>query len=269
MSRLRIAVACMALIAVSCSGPSETADSADLAVRGAAAGESAATTGQVAPLPAPPKLPPEKKDLPVERLQSGDLAMLGALSEEEAAWLEEHGFPTAEELGAVPLLEEEELFNAMHQGNAKAAALLGHVRALKGDFAGASSAFYRGMQLGSIYAMEQHAIHGLIEASDVQDGRIIATPSAIKALFVAEMEVARMLGDHRVDHYIRQYASGLDMSIHADDILSQTAEYMRQYGMSEAPRAPDPRPNASLWSQVDAADPDGIVSVYLRPSTFP
>lgn len=210
-----------------------------------------------------------KKNVPVSGVQTTELSVLGALSKEEAWWLVEHGFPTAQELDAVPHLDVETLSRAMHDGNGKAAALLGHVRAQQGDFSGASAAFARGAQLGSIYAMEQHAVHELLEWSDVRNGRIVASPAGHKALFVAKLEVAKMLGDHRADYYIQKYARDVDMSRYGDDILAQAVEYMRQYGMSEAPRAPDPRPNADLWEQVENADPSTMVSIHGRPSTFP
>lgn len=198
-----------------------------------------------------------------------DLAVIGALSKEEAHWLERNGFPTAEELDALPSLDEKKLFLAMHQGNGKAAALLGHKRAAHDDLIGASSAFARGAQLGSLYAREQHALVELMRVSEVRDGQIVAFPSEHDVVLAARMEVARMLGDHRAEQYIEKFAANVDRTRYSDDILGLTREFMRQYGATESPRAPDPRPNADLWKELESAPPSSMVSLYQRPSTLP
>ena len=199
-------------------------------------------------------------------INASSLSTLAALSEEEAVWLDRNGYPTPEELADALEADENELVQAMHRGSGRAAALLGHKLVEQGDHRRAAAVFGFGADLGSIYAREQHAITQLAMRSrnhGAFDG------SHEEMLFVARMNVAKMLGDHRADVYIEQYGKGLDMSLFGDDVLAQTAEFMRQYGRTKAPRPPDPRPNANLWRELEKAAPAEVITIYRRTPPRP
>src|SRR5690606_1108127 len=91
----------------------------------------------------------------LESRHSGSMA----LSREEAAWLDRHGYPTSEELDALSRYDVTTLEDGLRERkDIKAAALLGHRLLMDGDVVGARSAFAAGADLGSLYARQQMAI---------------------------------------------------------------------------------------------------------------
>lgn len=171
-----------------------------------------------------------------------------ALSEEERRWLADNGFLSKTRLDALQALGEAALLERAREANDReAATALGLLRQANGDTAGAILALDRAARQGSLYALEQLAFSELQDSLSVP-GIGIADQEAARARFVARMEQARLMGDHRVDVYIDQQAPDLDMQRHADAILQQTAEYIRQMDEDAAikgipARKPDPRPN--------------------------
>ena len=179
--------------------------------------------------------------------QAGDPAFV-ALSDEERRWLANNGFLTQARLDALQALGEAALLERSREANDReAATALGLLRQANGDTAGAIRALDRAARQGSLYALEQLAFSELQDSLSVP-GIGIADQEAARVRFVARMEQARLMGDHRVDAYIRSAASDLDLRRHADHILEQTTEYIRQMDEDAAikglpARKPDPRPN--------------------------
>lgn len=188
-----------------------------------------------------------------------------ALSIEEAEWLDKHGYPTAEELQLLDTFDSHELeLRLRNQRDGKAGALLGHQLIERGDHAKAAAVLAASASTGSLYAYQ------LLGVAQLERRRASGgfTQSS-EALFVARMEVARMLGDHNVDMLIRRYAPDFDRKRHAAAVLAQVAEFMRQRGADAQIRGipamgPDPRPNSQEWRRLEVATSVDEFEVYDR-----
>lgn len=122
-------------------------------------------------------------------------------------------------------------------------------------------------RLGSIYANEQLAFAELQARTGYTPGSQVRVPTSLQVLFVARMETARILGDHRVDRYINQVAGNLDRRTYADHILRQTTEFMRQIGEDAAIKGirapgPSPRPNQEAWEALQKNPGTGSIPVF-------
>lgn len=194
---------------------------------------------------------------------------LMALSPDEAAWLDRHGYPTPEEMEMLSSHDLRALEDAMrNRRDPKAAALVGHRRLLDGDIDGAWSAFAAGSELGSLYARQEMALIATQRLTGLPRDSLSQADQGNLMVMVAQLEVAKLLGDHRAQDYIDRYASTLDWKRYGKHVLTQTAEFMRQYGegaraRGERPLGPDPRPNADAWSRL-SSDPNAMVTVYER-----
>jgi hypothetical protein len=192
-----------------------------------------------------------------------------ALSDKEADWLKRNGFLSHEELRDLQALGERALLErSREKGDMAAATALGILRLRNGNTAGAIRSLDRAARSGSLYALEQLAYAELLDFQTGPGQRDIASEQNAQALFVARMEQARIMGDHRVDFYIEQVATGLDRQRYGDQILRQTTEFIRQVGSDAATRGvpaqgPDARPNIDLW-QAAAAGPNGVISAGIR-----
>ena len=203
-----------------------------------------------------------------EVLGSGHPSLI-ALSVEEAQWLDRHGYPTREELAQVRSYDVDLLESAMrNRKDVKAAALLGHRRALEGDLAGAASAFSAAASQGSLYARQQLAIANMQDITGLPDDRFSEADPGALVILMAQMEMTKQLGDHRAQTYIDRFGEGFDWNTYGRHVLNQTGEFMRQYGenaraVGMRPLGPDPRPNADLWHKL-RDDPSAMVTVYQR-----
>lgn len=192
-----------------------------------------------------------------------------ALSRDEARWLQRHGYPTASEMERLRSFDVEQLETALrNRKDVRAGALLGHRLLLDGDVAGASSAFSAAAAFGSLYARQQMALVNTMDLTGLPMDRLGEADQASLGVMVAQLEMARLLGDHRAKAYIDRYASTFDWKLYGRNVMNQTAEFMRQYGefaraVGRRPAGPDPRPNAELWSSL-GSDPNAAVTVYDR-----
>lgn len=197
-----------------------------------------------------------------------------ALSEDEAAWLDRHGYPTPAELDALLTYDIEELSSATrNRRSQKAAALLGHRKMSEGDMEGAWAAFAAGSNLGSLYARQQMAIVSAHRVTGLPIDKLAQADQGNLGVMVAQLEVARMLGDHRAQALIDRYATNFDWDYYGKHVLTQTAIFMDQYGeyaraRGERVKGPDPRPNAEAWSKLQE-DPSALVTVYTRGRSYP
>ena len=182
-----------------------------------------------------------------------------ALSSGELAWLQRNGFLTHEQLRDLFALGETELLNrSREQGDMVATTALGLLRLRNGDSRGAILALDRAARSGSLYAIEQLAFAELNDFQTSNLPRDSASEDSALVQFVARMEQARIMGDHRVDYYIDRAASGLDRNRYGNQILQQTTEYMRQMAEDSAVRgvsshAPDARPNIDQWQLISTS----------------
>jgi len=231
----------------------------------------ATTTGQLREAPGPmsskhgPDMAPPSESIvvTVNEIQTNPNAILLALSREEAVWLDRHGYPTEEELARVSFLSLQELEQRHDNGDHKATVLLAHKYIEEGDLNMAFAAFGDAAQKGSIYAREQAAIVNRDRNTD---------PALAHAFvgFALDMELARIFGDHRVDALIRRElpAGAVDVYVREGVLaslpaqLQLIAEDARMRGVPMP--APEPRPNADLWNQIDAGSVTEV-TVYARP----
>lgn len=199
---------------------------------------------------------------------------LFALSAEEAAWLDRHGYPTPDELDALLTYDIDELTRATrNRKDPKAAALLGHRRLLEGDVDGAWAAFAAGSSLGSLYARQQMAIVSAHQITGLPIDDLGQADQGNLGAMVAQLEVARMLGDHRAQALIDRYTTNFSWDLYGKHVMAQTAIFMDQYGefaraRGERVRGPDPRPNAEAWAKLQE-DPNALVTVYTRGRSYP
>ena len=214
------------------------------------------------------------RDAPGSQVLGARHANLLALSEEEAAWLDRHGYPTQAELDALLTYDVDDLSSATrNRKDPKSAALLGHRLMIDGDLDGAWAAFEVGAGLGSLYAMQQVAIVSAQRATGLPTENLAQADQGNLGVMVARLEVARMLGDHRAQVLIDRYAKNFHWDVYGKQVLAQTAIFMDQYGeyaraRGERVRGPDPRPNADAWANLEK-DPNGLVTVYTRGRSWP
>lgn len=222
------------------------------------------------------RLPPRQESTALSGAEvlGAEHQSLIALSPEEAAWLDRHGYPTNEELEALLSYDPAKLEDAMrNRRDKKAAALLGHRRLLEGDVDGAMYAFAAGSRLGSIYARQQLALTTTQRVTGLPRESLPEADQGNLQVMVAQLEVAKLLGDHRAQEYIDRYAHTLDWEHYGKHVLTQAVEFMRQYGEDARargvrPMGPDPRPNAEAWGRL-SADPNAVVNVYERDGNAP
>lgn len=198
---------------------------------------------------------------------AGTDTRLWALSIEEARWLEKHGYPTMAELQRLDSYSEDALLEAGRDRKVpKAAVLLGLKRLGADDESGALAAFSVGARNGSLYARQAAALTSLRRAGNYPGG----ANDDHKAIAIAELEVTRMLGDHRVGGLIDHLGSDLNSRFYGETIRQQMVEFMRQYAADYSSRGlpvpgPDPRPNADLWAKIDAGtDPNEVITIVDR-----
>lgn len=174
---------------------------------------------------------------------------LAALSEDEAAWLEKHYYPTPEDLARLSELDTEALRGT---NDPRMAMLHGLALLEQGNIGGAMAVLRKAATLGSIYAWEQLGIANYNYALETLGGDPIGDHAII---LMAHLEVARMLGDHNAQYLMDQYLPSFDHRRNAYAVQRQVAEFMRQFGegarlLGVPPPGPDPRPNAGLWQDL-------------------
>lgn len=202
---------------------------------------------------------------------SAEHQSLIALSEAEAAWLDRNGYPTEVELNGIASADIQALEAAMRdRRDGKSAALVGARRLHDGNLSGAISAFARGAELGSLYARQELAFAELMDSTGLpRDALNETVDQASLTTFVAQMEVAQIMGDHRAKANVARYAGNFDWSTNSRAVLSQVVEFMRQHAADAAVRGvratgPDLRPNADEWLQLPV-DQNARVVMYGRP----
>ncbi len=187
----------------------------------------------------------EKDDVRV--LFSRDPRLL-ALSEEEAAWLDKHYYPTQEDLDSLSGIDVDALSGTK---DPKLAVLQGLALIEHGQLSAAASVLDKATALGSIYAYEEAAI----AEYNLMNERLGGSSLDGQNILMARLEVARILGDHTVQYLIDTHLPGYDVRRNAYAVQQYVTEFMRQLGENarhlgvQSPGT-DPRPNAELWSDL-------------------
>lgn len=198
---------------------------------------------------APPAL------LSAEEISAMNPALV-ALSPEEARWLYRHGYPTQDELDALPATSHDELLRRARAGDVRALVLEGLKLEMEGDLSGAFATLSVAAQRGSLYAREK------LGEVTLREERLHAGSAQVGdfAQYHLYMQIAKVFGDHRVDAMIertlpsnlspelrRQLDESALASLPAQ--LQSIANDARLRGVPQP--APDPRPNVDIWAQLE------------------
>src|SRR5690606_19355564 len=130
-----------------------------------------------------------------------------------------------------------------------------------------------GANLGSLYARQQMAIVGAHRIASMSPREDAASDPAILGPMIAQLHVARMLGDHRAQSLIDRHSADFNWEYYGRNVLNQTARFMDEIGCYAQLKGrlaigPDPRPNAYEWDQMEK-DPGARVSLYTRSRPNP
>ncbi|MDH5835094.1 hypothetical protein [Luteimonas kalidii] len=184
-----------------------------------------------------------------------------ALSIEELEWMGRHYYPTPEELASLDRLDLERLAGTSDPG---LQTLQGLALIQRGDIAGALSVLQNAATRGSIYAYQEAAVaqHALLAER-------LGRSHEIDAALRAQLEVSRILGDHRAGHLMARHLPDFDPAAHAALVQQYTTEFLRQLGsnaqaLGTNAAGPDPRPNLAQWNDlIRLADAGESVSVEV------
>lgn len=175
---------------------------------------------------------------------------LFALSREELDWMRRHQFPGRKELEALATLDVDALDGT---DDARLATLQGLALLQRGDDSGMAVLFKAGA-LGSIYGYEEAAIaqwrmlqERLGKGPDLDD------------MLMGHLEVARALGDYKVDYLVEKYLPGYPIAERASTVQRHTTEFLRQLGANanlRGVRTPgiDPRPGLEQWRDLQVIE---------------
>ncbi|MDP1696343.1 MAG: hypothetical protein Q8L45_00925 [Xanthomonadaceae bacterium] len=199
---------------------------------------------------------PASSPLPVQIFSAEEIKAMDpslvALSPEEASWLYKHGYPTQAELDALATTSYAELEQRTRSGDQRAITLLGLKHEMDGNLERAEGIQAIAAQKGSLFAREKMAELSL-RATE-------SNPTEDPTLFYLYMQIAKVFGDHRADAIIsntlpRNMNSALREQMERSALaslpiqLQLIAEDARLRGVPQP--APERRPNAELWNQID------------------
>jgi hypothetical protein len=184
--------------------------------------------------------------------------VITALDEKEAQWLKKHGYPTAEDIANLDLMSDAELISRVAKRDPMASVFRGLKAEKAGDTRNAATDFDIAAGRGSLYARQRQA--ELRRAS-----YLVSFPNAsiydANADYLAELELARYMGDHRAGEVqaSRVLPPGTRFSDYSRDVLSlfqgllgqYNTQYQREYGRMPKP---EPRPNAAQWQRIDRGE---------------
>ena len=203
-----------------------------------------------------------KVEMPLRDVLAGDLRRV-ALSNEEAEWMRRHGYPTEKEISGLDTLDTTALGGSR---DPHLATLHGMALARKREFFAATSVLQAAATLGSTYAYEEGAITEYRLMLE-RFGPSMDNDDVLRA----RLEVARVLGDYKVDYLVDKYLPSYPMQERADNVQAHVAVFLGKLGEDAQLRdlpvpGPDPRPNAQAWQKLreDAKrDPTAIVDAYV------
>jgi len=186
-----------------------------------------------------------------------------ALSVEEIDWMRRHNFPDSADLASLATLDEKALRGVR---DPRLATLHGLMLMRKGETFAASAVLAHAGAMGSIYAAEESAVAEYFVLQE-RLGPSIENDDVLRA----RLEVARIMGDDRVDFLIEKHLPGYSIADRAYQVQAHTTVFLGKLGESAqltgwpAP-GPDPRPNAEAWRRLQetaATQPQTPVEVYV------
>lgn len=187
-----------------------------------------------------------------------------ALSPAELEWMQRHHYPGEEDLRTLSALDVDRLNGTKDPwlGTLQGLALIERGETLPG-----MSVLRRAAARGAIYAYEEAAIaeHGLLQQR-------LGKTLEIDDILRARLEVARILGDHRVEYLLDKYLPDYPMAARAENVQRHTTEFLDALGRDAQLQGfqaagPDPRPNAEQWrdlEKLNAASKSVVMDVYVR-----
>lgn len=134
------------------------------------------------------------------------------------------------------------------------------------DWGVANAVLHRAATMGSIYAYEEAAIAEYRLGLE-RFGASIDNDDVLRA----RLEVARILGDYKVDYFVDKYLPNYELQQRAHNVQRHVTVFLAKLGEDALLRGlpipgPDPRPNAKAWQKLreDAKrDPAARVDVYV------
>ena len=174
-----------------------------------------------------------------------------------------HGYPTEEEIAGLDALDTKALRGSQ---DLYLATLHGMALAKSGELMAAMSVLRGAATLGSTFASEERAIAEYRLVLE-RFGPSMDNDDVLRA----RLEVARILGDYKVDYLVDKYLPSYPMQERADNVQAHVAVFLGKLGEDAQLRGlpvpgPDPRPNANAWRKLreDAArDPTATVDAYV------
>jgi hypothetical protein len=184
--------------------------------------------------------------------------VITALDEKEAQWLKKHGYPTAEDIATLDLMNDSELAKKVANKDPMGSVFRGLKFEKSGDLNRAASNYAIAARRGSLYARQRYAES--LRAHSLADSPNASTYNA-NADYLAELELARYMGDHRAGEVqaSRVLPPGTRFGDYSRDVLSlfqgllgqYNTQYQREYGRMPKP---EPRPNAERWERIDRGE---------------
>jgi len=174
-----------------------------------------------------------------------------------------HGYPTQVEIAGLDTLDTIPLRGSR---DPHLATLHGMALARKNELIPATGVLQGAVALGSTFAYEEGAITeyrlGLERFGPSDDNDDVLR---------ARLEVARILGDYKVDYLIDKYLPDYPMAERANVVQRHATVFLGKLGEDAQlrnlpPPGPDPRPNAEAWKNLQqkaASDPNATFDVYL------
>jgi len=185
-----------------------------------------------------------------------------ALLPDELDWMARHHFLGESDLAALSSLDVDALDGTR---DARLATMQGLALLQRGDSSGMAVLFAAGA-MGSLYGYEEAALAQHRELKErlgwFQDH---------DDMLMAHLEVARMLGDYKVDALVAKHLPGYPTAARARIVQTHATEFLRQLGISAqmrgmAPPVIDPRPAEEQWrdlQRLNAAGASTSVDVYV------
>lgn len=205
--------------------------------------------------------------VPFEELSERSAANV-ALSEDEARWLRQNGYPSHWELHNLQSLDWQAIEAAAYRGDEVAQNLLAERLLAEGDVERAAAMFGNPRGMPSAYAM--------LRSSELQArlGRFPRVEDNYRQ-FMLHAEYARLMGDHQVDAVIQSVLpSTVDRQALQRAALRSLPDFARSQFDTAArtglpPPHPSTRPNQDQWRQVRSGASQALTvqirSPYMRP----
>ena len=220
----------------------------------------------------------QRKDL--NRLKSGEHTVKGsvalaidssrvALDRNEAKWLEERGFMSADKFVKLQNSSFDELkAKGWKTADGDARSALGFKYLRDGNFDAARAAFIGAAAAGSLYAIEMLANTELAYYYQLKPKSVMNAEIG-QLRFLAYMQVARDLGDHRMQGVISSFKRLNTTKAFQDAVDEQTKNFKKalEQDWNAMPNrkkiSPVERPNRAQWERAEQNKNDDVKIIIL------